>query len=146
MHYKVINNKLIKTYSRNRNQNLHKKPGQRMFNILILDFQKILCALLHKLEGGLKLFDGHHLHSEELHTHEQADDTLRNMWPRLLRPEFFELSHETRAHWHEAGLGQCTDHFGIQVGYYVNVASIWTRLRAKKILCLSNYLFIHYYI
>lgn len=103
-----------------------------MFNILILHFQKVLRTLLHELEGGLELLDGHHLHPEELHAHQQTDDALRHVRSRLLRSEFFELGHEARAHRHKAGLGQCADYFGVQVGYYVDVAGIWASLRAKE--------------
>jgi len=45
------------TYRRHRNQDLNKQSCQRMLDILILHFQKVLTALVHELKRGLELLD-----------------------------------------------------------------------------------------
>lgn len=49
---------------------------------------------LHKLEGRLKVLHRVHLNTEELHPHDQADDTLDHIGTLLFVPQLFQLCHE----------------------------------------------------
>ncbi len=50
------------------------EASQRVLDILVLDVNKVLGALVQKLERGLEVLDGHHLDAEVLHAHEKLDD------------------------------------------------------------------------
>lgn len=59
------------------------------------------CALwgyLHELEGGLKVLHGVHLDPEELHAHDETDDTLEDVGTLLLLPQLLQLCDELLPH------------------------------------------------
>ena len=58
---------------------------------------------LHELKGGLKVFHGVHLDSEELHAHDEADDALEHVGTLLLLPQLLQLRDELLPHRLEPG-------------------------------------------
>ena len=77
---------LVLDRGRHRHQDLHKEAGHGVLDVLVLGLQKVGAALLHELEAHLELLDGHHLHAEELHAHEEGDDGLDGLGGGLFAP------------------------------------------------------------
>lgn len=57
-----------------------------------------MCLDLHELERSLKVLNGIHFDSEELHAHDEADDALHHMRTLLLQPQFLQLCDELLTH------------------------------------------------
>lgn len=69
----------INHINHNNPQQLITKPQGRTLYVCVC-----MCLDLHELERSLKVLNGVHLDSEELHAHDEADDALHHMRTLLL--------------------------------------------------------------
>lgn len=69
------------------------KPQERTVHVCVC-----MCLDLHELERSLKVLNGVHFDSEELHAHDEADDALHHMRTLLLQPQFLQLCDELLTH------------------------------------------------
>ena len=99
-----------------RDQDLDKQSGHRVLYVLVAHLEEVGRALLHKLKAVLKLLDGHHLHAEELHSHQQGDDGLSGLGRGFFAAQLAQFTRESLAHGLKPRRGENAQHLGIEVG------------------------------
>ena len=112
----------------NGHEDLYEQPGDGVLDVFVLDLHEVGGALPQELEAVLKVLEGHHLHPEELHPHEQGDHALSVVRGGLAVAEVAELGEEAALHGEEAGLGEYAEDLGVEVGHHVHVG----RVRAEE--------------